>query len=965
MGKAFYNTVNFTSGEWSARLDARIDQPKYAAAQRKCQNLIPYKTGGLTRRPGTKYIANCKYQDTDTYQYAARLMPFQFSPTTSFMLEFGHHYIRFYSNEQQVVVSSAPLYVYGVQYAPGDYVEDASDGNAIYYCLNYNSTLPGPPKLEPLYWAKQNILEVPTPYNGRVPQGPSIFGCDVWTITPCQINDVVYLVHPDYPPYKLTRVTDTHWTMVQVAFLAPALLDQNATDTTISSSGTTGSVTLTATAPAWATATFYSIGNSVLQAGVIYECIVGHNSGTFATDLAAGYWEVQTIFQSGHIGSTWQLAYLVPGNYLEVDGVAATGFVDGTSSTISAIGAWNVYTAGVWSSDIALQQSVDNGNNWTTIRTMTSRSDKNFAIDGTASVLSLFRFVITNSAALVTPGATKPRVVFEVVDGFRYGVVEISAVASAYSASAVVLAELYSTGATLYWSEAAWSELRGYPRAITAYQQRVIYGATAYEPQRIWGTRTDDLENFALGDQTKADDSFAFDLAAVGRGAIQWLIGQVDLFAGFSGAEWIINAGQGSFGGSTGPITPTSINAGEHSAWGSASGIPPAIVGNAVVYTQRSAQTLQQMMFSVYTNKYMSADLTVLSEHLFSDGIVQIAYQPLFRTQGIIWVTTQSGSLCGMTYQLEQDVFGWHRHITGQNSTTGVYDYFESVAVIDGQHTNDDEVWVVVDRINGRTVELMNPVNWETQGTPINGVATPDLTQAIYVDSSSTYSSPGSLTLTGLDRLEGRSVCGLADGNAFGPLTVTGGYVTLPSSIPTTVDTVQIGLPIPYIGQTMRIDLGPGGPTQSMIKSISDVYVRVFNSLGGAVSNNTAPYRTWTDVGTQVYAAGDNVVSPETELCYTCLLGVTGSPLDPSEDPTNWALIPTPSVQAPVPIPYANNPTQPFSVPVLVTTPKDIRITPQQMPWPNEDPIYSIIGTDAKPLTILALVLRYDITSTP
>ncbi len=301
--------------------------------------------------------------------------------------------------------------------------------------------------------------------------------------------------------------------------------------------------------------------------------------------------------------------------------------------------------------------------------------------------------------------------------------------------------------------------------------------------------------------------------------------------------------------------------------------------------------------------------------------------------------------------------------MTGLDSTGG-YDYFESVASINGQGTNDDEVWVVVDR-GSRTVELMNPVNWETQGPAVNGLATPDLSLAIYVDSSTTFTSPGSLTLTGLDRLNGRVVVGLADGVAFGPLTVVGGSVTMPVTIPTTVETVQIGLPIPYIGQTMRIDQGPGGPTQGMVKQISDVYVRVFNSLGGSVSNNTTKYPLWTDAGTQQYLASENVVSPVTGLSYTCLQTVTGSSIDPSADTTNWAVIPSPSYQAPVPLPYANNPTQAFSVPQLVTTPKDIRVAPQQMPWPDTDPIYSVVGDDAKPLTVLALVLRYDITSTP
>lgn len=41
---------------------------------------------------------------------------------------------------------------------------------------------------------------------------------------------------------------------------------------------------------AWVTATPYVVGNTVTG----YKCLVTHTSGTFATDLAAGYWVADT-----------------------------------------------------------------------------------------------------------------------------------------------------------------------------------------------------------------------------------------------------------------------------------------------------------------------------------------------------------------------------------------------------------------------------------------------------------------------------------------------------------------------------------------------------------------------------------------------------------------------------------------------------------------------------------------------
>lgn len=1049
MAKSIDSLVSFSSGEWSPKLDARVDQAKYRSAMRQSLNMIPYKSGGLTRRPGFPMIAPTKLASNSTHNFCARLQEFTFSPDTTFMLELGNGYIRFYSNGLQVSVTVAdlPFWISINAYTAGTFVQSAG---VSYYCiLSISSKIPPfsnpPPASDPTHWVAQTILEQPTPYNADAgsagPQPGSIYGTDVWNLAFEQVNDVVYIAHPDYPVYSLTRFSDTDWVMQQVAFNVPALLDQNATDTQITASATTGNgITLTVTAPAWATANYYSVGNSVEvvtasadlvvgltyvitvvgstpwtsvgaasntagvqfvatgtavgsgTASAIYTCVVANvSSAVFANDLASGFWQQVLIFNQGHVGSTWQLAYLNQSSYLELDGTAAGGFSTGTdtgggswsslpytSSTIQVLGSWEVHTYGVWTADIAVQRSVDGGRTWDTIRTVSGRSDRNVDITGTAVQLGFYRFILSVPAGVsptpINAGATNPRVVFEIVDAFLYGLVQITAVANNLSATANVVTELASTNPTEYWSEAAWSNYRGFPRAVASFQQRIIYASSGYEPQRIWATVTNDIENFALGDQTQATDSFAFDLNAPSRGPIQWLIAQTDLFAGFSGAEWVINSGSTSTssGASGAAITPTNINAVEHSTWGSAEGVAPAIVGDAVVYTQRQATSLRQMMFSIYTAKYMSQDLTTLSDHLFASGIAQLCYMTRWRKQSIIWAVTQQGILCGMTYELDQEVFGWSRHQTGygqvdsNGNPLGNDNGFESVSVLDGKGLNDDEVWVVTNRLIGgvqtRFIERMDPFNWEEAFTAAPNPPAPNLAQCFLVDCGITITSPGTLTLTGLSYLEGRYVVGLADGNAFGPLLVSSGSVTLPPSIPTTVGTVNIGLPISYAGQPMRLDADPrAGITQGLKKQISDLYLRVWNSMGGSVGNGTTKNPTW--VSGNSYAVGALVVSPLTALTYQCVIAYSGS-VDPSSS-ASWVQTTTPSYQPPVPLPYTRNPTNPFAAPQLITTPTDIRITPMLMPWPDNDPVVIVQGNDALPLTVLALIPKYDIASTP
>src|ERR1700753_2960834 len=96
--KGLHNQVTFAGGEWSPKLDARVDQQKYGSAMRQQLKMISFKTGGLTRRPGTQMIAPGQYANSPGNNYSIRLIPSIFSPDTTFMLEFGDHYIRFCSN---------------------------------------------------------------------------------------------------------------------------------------------------------------------------------------------------------------------------------------------------------------------------------------------------------------------------------------------------------------------------------------------------------------------------------------------------------------------------------------------------------------------------------------------------------------------------------------------------------------------------------------------------------------------------------------------------------------------------------------------------------------------------------------------------------------------------------------------------------------------------------------------------
>lgn len=783
-GIANKSLISFNAGELSPKLDARTDLEKYGAGCRTLQNAFVEPYGAAIRRPGMQYVASTKTAGTK-----AKLIGFKFSTTTNFILEFGVGYIRFFSNGAQVLDGGLPV-------------------------------------------------EVAAPYDEA----------DLFELQTSQINDVVYITHPDWPTYKLSRLSDTAWTLVKVEFYYPPLLDEN-----VDAAKTLKLNDATITTD-WVTATAYVVGDVRDEGGVIYICIEAHTSGTFATDLAAGKWEVYNlltanfdVFEAGHVGSYWQMAHLREAYFVTTDitvpadWVTATAYVVGdirresgtnyrcledhtsgtfatdlaaekwavseadiTSDPISVRGDWNVRTYGVWSADVLIQRSLDGGTTWESIRKFSGRSDRNVDASGTQVEDALFRVVLNDIDAPTNPGDTTPRVVIEAVDAYVYGLVKILGVINATNCRVEIIDAPLSNAETPYWAEGAWSDVRGFPRAVTLHEQRLCFGGTRYQPQTVWGSVTGDFENFARG--TEDTDSFAYTLGATEFNAILWFVSQDRLLIGTTAGEWAMWSGDQSI-----PITPSAVKVAQQSSYGSKPGAGALLVNDLVLFVQRQGRKIREFTYSYEKDGYVAPDLTLLSEHVTKGGIVQMAYQGGEERQ-ILWAVTGNGVLVGMTYQRDQNVMAWHRHPTDG--------FVESVATIYG--AADDEVWLVVRRtVNGssvRYVERINPTVWTVKK------------DAFFVDCGKTVTlSPAGTAVTGLSHLEGRTVAVLADGAVESNKVVSGGAITLTNAS----STVQVGLPFETIVKPMRIDTDPTlGNSQGVTKQVRNLVLRFQDTLG-------------------------------------------------------------------------------------------------------------------------------------
>jgi hypothetical protein len=89
---------SFSAGEISPALYARVDLAKYDAGLKRAKNVFIRPHGGVSNRAGLKFCCEVKNSAN-----GARLIPFSFNTTQTYVLEFGNQYMRVITNGGQVL----------------------------------------------------------------------------------------------------------------------------------------------------------------------------------------------------------------------------------------------------------------------------------------------------------------------------------------------------------------------------------------------------------------------------------------------------------------------------------------------------------------------------------------------------------------------------------------------------------------------------------------------------------------------------------------------------------------------------------------------------------------------------------------------------------------------------------------------------------------------------------------------
>jgi hypothetical protein len=174
MPRTTWTQNNFNAGEWSPLTYGRSDVGKYTNALATCLNYVPTTQGGLTRRPGTKYVANTKSNGV------VRLVQFEFSITQAYILEFGNLYVRFYTLGGQLLSGMSP-YEIATPYTTADLADLSFTQSAdVLYIAHRNYKPRKLSRIGPTNWTLTAITTKDGPY------GPfnTIAGLGATTLTP-------------------------------------------------------------------------------------------------------------------------------------------------------------------------------------------------------------------------------------------------------------------------------------------------------------------------------------------------------------------------------------------------------------------------------------------------------------------------------------------------------------------------------------------------------------------------------------------------------------------------------------------------------------------------------------------------------------------------------------------------------------------------------------------------------------
>jgi hypothetical protein len=574
---------SFTAGELSPRLYGRNDLAKYRNGLAEQLNYLTQKHGGAIRRSGTRFVAQAKDSEA-LLDRGARLIRFQFSTQQSYVLEFGHQYVRFFRDRGRLQhgdiftvtgavnaagISTITVGFHGMQVGQSVSVQGILT-NDVTFPRGYNGTFTltgitattvsyaqavAPPGA---YTSGGTV----TPVAGLLPTEKSTpyTEADLPLLKVTQSADVLYIVHPLYEPRTLRRATGADsdpavWTLAALDGRDGPYLPVNSD----------AAATLTTPAGAAGATVNFTVSNAAVA-------LINGGQGFISTDVG------RLLRWKDSAGPSWR---------------------------------------------------------WAEITVVNARN----SIDVLLKIASIVDVVID-------------------------------------------------------WRLGAWSDSTGWPFCTVFHEDRLWFGGSNSQLQTLWSSVVGDYTLYqpsARADGVVGDtDAIVVTINDDQINTIHWLKSDSrGLIVLTDGGVFLAESTEEN------TITALNIHVIRHVQESAAQRPPPRQISGVTLMVMSADRKVREFVFRVDQERFAAPDLTILSEHVTLGGLIDTGLQ--MEPDIILWTLRGDGVIAAMTYEREEDVTAFSRHVIA-----GTLAAVESIEVVrDGV---DDLVWMIVRRLIGARV---------------------------------------------------------------------------------------------------------------------------------------------------------------------------------------------------------------------------------------------------------------------
>ncbi len=249
------------------------------------------------------------------------------------------------------------------------------------------------------------------------------------------------------------------------------------------------------------------------------------------------------------------------------------------------------------------------------------------------------------------------------------------------------------------WSWSAFGSHYGYPLICETFNKRLVFAATTGQPQSVWFSRVDDINNFMTG---KEDDAaISLTLLTTTQNPICWLKPRGNrIMMGTSEAEYIISSLQAT------SFTSSTATAVDHGYIGSTS-MATIGINDKMLYVERGAGRVWTFEYSLEIDGWRSSDLTIFAPHIAEQHGGFIRASMIRKPDSVALYVLGDGQLALCTYNSLQEVKAWHRWTTDGEIK-------EVCGMPNGN--NSDRIFFIVKREGKSNIEVVDEQSDYTDG---------------------------------------------------------------------------------------------------------------------------------------------------------------------------------------------------------------------------------------------------------